>query len=127
MKTLAFHGGGSPASGWEDLAIILRAQCLRRLAGFLSKNAKQVALVRRAEARPTLTPYLRRLAVFLSKGAEQAAPVRRAEARPTLTLYLRRLAVFLSGMRNTDRVCPMAGSFCLRAQAVSPFSSPLIW
>jgi len=97
------------------------------LSGFLSKNAKQATPVRQAEARSTLTQCLRRLAGFLSKNARQAALVRQAEVRPTLTQCLRRLAVFLSGMQNSDRVCPVAGSFYFRAQAVSPFSSPLIW
>jgi len=83
IKTLAFSWVRFPASGWRDSAIIWRVQCLRRLAGFLSKNAKQAALVRRAKARPTLTQCLRRLAgpVFTPLGG---VLVRDAEHRPRL-------------------------------------------
>ena len=60
----------------------------------MSKSAKQAAFVRRAEARPTLTPYLRRLAVFLVRDAEHRP--RLPCGRFVLFSGSGRLAVFFS-------------------------------
>ncbi len=129
MKTLAFSWGRFPRKRVEGLGDHLVSPVFAPLVGVLIQGCRAGCACSAGWSPPyvnsVFAPFSRVLVQgckagcacsvgFLSKGAKQAAPVRRAEARPTLTPYLRRLAVFLSGMRNTDRVCPVADLFCFR-------------